>query len=89
MAITADGALMVISNMVTCTMAVYRLPEGVLVSEFGGEGEGPGEFNSPYQLCLTPSGTLLVADGDNHQIQVSSRHFKFVFMSIFPLVRRN
>jgi len=35
----------------------------------GTKGSGPGQFNRPRDLAVTPDGTLYVADTDNHRIQ--------------------
>ena len=37
-------------------------PDGGLLSEFGGIGEGPGEFGDPGQLDVWPSGRMVVLD---------------------------
>ncbi len=37
-------------------------PDGGLLSQFGGIGEGPGEFGDPGQLDVWPSGRMVVLD---------------------------
>ena len=48
-------------------------PEGQLLSEFGSEGDGPGQFMYPTGLAVAPDGTLYVSEfGGNDRIQVFS-----------------
>ncbi|XP_077985872.1 uncharacterized protein LOC144440378 [Glandiceps talaboti] len=44
----------------------------------GQEGQGPLEFNHHNGLAWTPSGLLLVADKDNHRIQILNGDLKYV-----------
>ena len=37
---------------------------------FGGQGQEPGKLCNPQDLAVTPDGKVLVADTDNHRIQV-------------------
>lgn len=44
--------------------------EGELLSEWGGEGDLPGEFRSPVGVALGPDGLVYVADRGNSRVQV-------------------
>lgn len=46
--------------------------ERTLITSFGERGSGPGQFESPQGIHLTPDGTLLVADTGNDRVQVFS-----------------
>jgi len=43
---------------------------------FGGTGQGPGEFNSPFNAIIAPSGYLTILDGKS--INIYSPEHKFV-----------
>lgn len=42
----------------------------------GGMGSAPGQFNSPHGFCLGFEDEILIADTNNHRIQVLSRNGK-------------
>ncbi|XP_068687720.1 E3 ubiquitin-protein ligase TRIM71-like [Montipora foliosa] len=44
--------------------------EGDFKYQFGKQGKGDGEFNSPRFLSVTKSGHVIVCDRDNHKVQV-------------------
>ena len=73
MAVDAARGLVVVSG---CSGAeannlfVYSLADGSLVRSFGGKGSGKGQFNwDDGGLCMTPRGTLLVAERYNNRLQ--------------------
>lgn len=43
--------------------------QGRLLSEFGGRGDGPGQFNFPTFLWVSPTGEVLVTDSLNFRVQ--------------------
>jgi sugar lactone lactonase YvrE len=45
-------------------------PEGKLVRQWGQTGAGPGEFNYPGGMAISPGGRLYVADQTNHRVQM-------------------
>ncbi len=45
-------------------------PQGNFVCEWGGHGDGPGQFLRPQGLMFDEMGQLWVADSANHRIQV-------------------
>jgi DNA-binding beta-propeller fold protein YncE len=51
--------------------------EGVFITQWGGEGEGKSQFDSPYKVAVDRSSNVLVADTDNHRVQ------KFSSASVF------
>jgi tripartite motif-containing protein 71 len=44
--------------------------DGIVISEWGGEGFGKGKLNHPEGIAVDSSGTVYVADTENHRIQV-------------------
>lgn len=60
-------------RLVVSDTAEHRLKvfagDGSLVGTLGGRGSGPGEFNFPTHLWMTPQGQLHVADSLNFRIQ--------------------
>jgi DNA-binding beta-propeller fold protein YncE len=50
---------------------VYDL-DGRHFFTIGGPGRRPGEFNRPQDIAFLPDGNLVVADSDNHRVQVLS-----------------
>ena len=51
--------------------------EGRLVEQIGQEGNGCSEFSYPASVCVHPIAKTIVADSDNHRIQVFSNNLKF------------
>ena len=49
-------------------------------STFGKEGNGKGQFSSPWGIACDSTGKVYVADTDNHRIQVFTAEGKFVRM---------
>lgn len=49
--------------------------------KFGQLGPGKGQFNSPHGFCLGPDEDIVVADTNNHRVQVfeKSGEFKYQF----------
>jgi DNA-binding beta-propeller fold protein YncE len=43
---------------------------GSYVGQWGSTGSGNGQFEGPSFLCLTPTGQVLVTDGDNDRVQI-------------------
>lgn len=44
-----------------------------LYKTFGQKGTDSGQFNSPHGLCLGVNEDIVVADSNNHRIQVKAR----------------
>ena len=52
---------------------VQRFTEtGQLMQSWGGQGSGPGQFQSPSAIDVGPDGTVFVADKDRDDVQVFS-----------------
>ncbi len=52
--------------------------QGGLVRSIGKRGTGPGEFNYPTLLWLTPQGRLYITDSLNFRVQILDREGRFV-----------
>ena len=50
------------------------------VSRFGSLGADDGQYNGPYSVACNSRGEIVVADAENHRIQVFDRNGKFLFM---------
>ena len=48
-------------------------------SQFGSSGAGNGQFNVPSSVACNLRGEIVVADYNNHRIQVFDRSSKFLF----------
>jgi DNA-binding beta-propeller fold protein YncE len=56
---------------------LHYSPEGALLSEFGTEGTGPGQFQYPTGIAIAPDGLIYVSEyGGNDRIQVFTREGK-------------
>ncbi|HVR85654.1 MAG TPA: 6-bladed beta-propeller [Planctomycetota bacterium] len=53
---------------------LHYSPEGALLSEFGSEGNGPGQFQYPTGIAISADGLIFVSEyGGNDRIQVFTR----------------
>jgi DNA-binding beta-propeller fold protein YncE len=53
-------------------------PDGRYLMGWGSPGTGPGEFNLPHNIACDEEGRVLVADRENHRIQVFDGNGKFL-----------
>lgn len=65
-----DGSLFILDGL-SRTIRVFN-PDGVAVREFGGRGQGPGEFEQPGKLLWGPDGNLWVLDLRDGRLTVFS-----------------
>jgi len=49
------------------------------VSQFGSQGSRVGQFKFPSSVACTSRGEIVVADCNNHRVQVFNRNGKFLF----------
>jgi len=79
--VSSNGSLMVLSNVHTDTLDVYRTEDGSYVRTLGGPHSGPGEFAHPYSLCMTARDTVLVCEERSKCIQevtLEGAHVKII-----------
>jgi len=85
-AVTRDGSQFAVSNSGTNMVTVYSTADGSETVSFGGHGAGPGQFNLPSKLCITPRDTLLVADFGNQRVQevtMAGVHIRDIGVGVF------
>ncbi len=75
-AVGRDGSLYVLDG-VNHRVVVYDA-EGRFCSQFGTQGNGPGQFKFPLGITIAQSGKVFVADSGNGRFQVFSRAGEFV-----------
>lgn len=51
---------------------------GEYLMEWGGTGDGPGQFNQPHALAMDSQGRLFVADRGNNRIQIFDQDGRFL-----------
>jgi len=88
LAVARDGSLFAVSNAGTNMVTVYSTVDGSETVSFGGKGSGPGQFNRPQKLCITPRDTLLVAEYGrlNQRVQevtFSGVHIRYIGVGVF------
>ena len=64
-----DGRVLVADGFDNSRVVVLDL-DGKHLTEFGGPGDGPGQFDVVHGLAVGPDGRLFVEDRDNRRIQV-------------------
>jgi NHL repeat len=52
--------------------------KGEYLMEWGGSGDGPGQFNQPHSLAMDSQGRLFVADRANNRIQIFDQNGNFI-----------
>jgi DNA-binding beta-propeller fold protein YncE len=70
MAATPDGHLYVMSGPSGVPYITEFDATGNVVTQWGTDGHGPGQFFGPTGLGLDASGDLYVADSNNYRVQV-------------------
>ena len=70
----------------TCPSGTDEVIDGVCFVELlGSFGSDPGEFNNPMGLALDPAtGSLYIADSDNHRVQIFSTEARFNPVPVAP-----
>jgi tripartite motif-containing protein 71 len=75
-----DGPVAVVADTNNHRLALWRVRDGALVRHVGSEGAAPCQFRYPSAVTLVPAQStgsdeawLLVADSNNHRVQVLTR----------------
>ena len=68
LALDAQGRLYVVDAL-SHRVDIFT-EQGVLLTTFGENGVGPGQFNFPNDIVVDGAGRILVVDRDNNQVQV-------------------
>jgi hypothetical protein len=61
--------------------------DGRVVLSFGGQGEGPGEFQDAWQIAITPGGRIYVYDRTLNRLQRFTLEGQFVESMLLPVAR--
>ncbi|XP_025083180.1 tripartite motif-containing protein 2-like isoform X2 [Pomacea canaliculata] len=56
----------------SCSSVKSEIDQGKLLRKFGRRGKGKGSFEMPCGVAVTKSGDIVVADTENHRIQIFS-----------------
>ena len=51
---------------------------GQIVGTFGSTGSGPGQFDFPTDIAVSPIGEIYVGDSNNHRVQVFDAQFSYL-----------
>lgn len=54
------------------------IPNGKFILQWGGHGNGPGQFEMPHALAMDNEGRLFVADRGNNRVQIFDQNGKFI-----------
>ncbi len=75
-----DGPVAVVADTHNHRLALWRVRDGTVVRHVGSEGAAPGQFKLPRAVTVVPARStgsaeawLVVADEDNHRVQVLTR----------------
>lgn len=60
-------------------------PAGRMLWKVGRKGRGPGEYQLPYRIAVTPAGTLLVYDLGTGDVTTLSQDGRFISRTHLPL----
>ena len=73
----SQGNIYVADGLTRSRIAKYE-PSGRFITNFGGDGAGPGQFSRIHGLQIDARDNLYVADYDNRRIQVLDSNGRFV-----------
>ena len=59
-------------------VTIINSSSGGMINSFGEQGSGQAQFLSPYGVALSQDGHIVVADGENHRLQVLTTEGAFV-----------
>ncbi|HEY5622649.1 MAG TPA: peptidyl-alpha-hydroxyglycine alpha-amidating lyase family protein [Gammaproteobacteria bacterium] len=72
-----DGSIFVADGHVNARVVKYSAA-GEFITEWGGAGTGPGEFNLPHALAMDSRGRLFVSDRENLRIQIFDQNGRYL-----------
>ena len=80
---TVPDGIIILDNViyVVCqgdNMIKMYSTDKTFIREFGGKGNGNGQFSRPYSICTDRQGRLLVADSGNNRVQVFTLEGNFI-----------
>ncbi|XP_019643986.1 PREDICTED: E3 ubiquitin-protein ligase TRIM71-like [Branchiostoma belcheri] len=75
LAVQCDGKV-VVADRGKHSISLFKA-DGALVKQVGGRGNGEGQFDKPYVVCVDKEDNIIVADRHNHRVQVFDKNLKF------------
>ena len=69
--VTVNNKQVYVADSGNCRISNFTL-EGQLLRTIGSRGSGPGQFNWPSAVAISPDGDMYVTDYNNHRVQVFS-----------------
>lgn len=81
MALSPAEDVLAISNADKGAIEVYSFPAMSLLRILGSSGSRPGHFHTPYKLCFSQAGTLLVVEHENDRVQevtLTGGHVRYI-----------
>ena len=69
--VTLNNKQVYVADSGSNRISVFTL-EGQLIRTIGSRGSGPGQFNWPTAVAISPDGDMYIADNNNHRVQVLS-----------------
>ena len=72
----SEGNLLVLSPQ--HNIQVFT-PEGEYIRSFGVTGKAPGQFKTPFDILISETGIVYVADSNNNRIQAFDQNGTFLF----------
>lgn len=81
LAVSPNDCWMVVTCYTGHCITVYSLPTGEIAREFGSLGIDPGQFDCPFRVYFSPTGTILVVEEGNRRVQelsMTGRHIRFI-----------
>ncbi len=77
--VCADDDVIIVSELTSHRISVFKRRDGALLRRFGSLGSGDGHLNYPYGLCfMSGHRHVAVAENGNHRVSVFSVEGKFV-----------
>ena len=69
--VTVNNKQVYVADYGNHRISIFTL-EGQLIRTIGSRGSGPGQFNHPSAVAISPDGDMYVTDHNNHRVQLFS-----------------
>lgn len=76
-AVDAQGRIWIVDGYGNARLHLFDL-DGRHLESFGAPGHGPAEFSTPHGIWIDRQGRVLVADRENHRVQVLDGEGRFL-----------
>jgi len=78
MALDEQAGRLYVADSQLHRIQVLDVATGAVITSWGGQGSGPGQFQEPWGVAVGPGGVVYVADTWNHRIQKFDRDGQFL-----------